>query len=303
MRSEAEMMALILGFAQAREDIRAVILNGSRVNPNVKPDPLQDYDIVYLVRSVEPYRRNATIPPAFGEPMIVQQPDDMGDPLPEDSDGYAYLMQFEDGNRIDLSFYPLESAARITADSLTRVLLDKDGRIGALPPPSDRGYWPQPPDAKAFDDCCNEFWWVTPYVAKGLWRGELTYAHFMLDEVVRAQLMKMLTWYVGMRSGFTRSSGKAGKFLKTLLEPELWDLLERTYCDADPQHTWQALFDLGELFRRTGRELAGTFGFAYPEYEDAHVSAYIRRIRELPRDAHEQESQGSGAAGRECGEN
>lgn len=284
MRIETEMMDLILGFARDRADIRAVILNGSRVNPNVKPDPFQDYDIVYLVRSVEPYRRNASIPPAFGEPMIVQQPDDMGDPLPKDRNGYAYLMQFEDGNRIDLSFYPLESAESITADSLTRVLLDKDGRIPPLPPPSERSYLPQPPDAKAFDDCCNEFWWVNPYVAKGLWRGELTYAHHMLDEVIRAELMKMLNWYVGVQTGFTKSPGKAGKFLQSLLEPELWTMLERTYCDADPQHTWQALFSMGELFRRTAREVAGVFGFTYPEYEDAHVSTYVRWIQAFRRD-------------------
>ena len=38
MRSEREMMNLILGTAQADERIRAVILNGSRANPNVKRD-------------------------------------------------------------------------------------------------------------------------------------------------------------------------------------------------------------------------------------------------------------------------
>ena len=37
MRSEKEMYDLILGYANADENIRAVILNGSRANPNRKP--------------------------------------------------------------------------------------------------------------------------------------------------------------------------------------------------------------------------------------------------------------------------
>ena len=46
MRSEKEMYDLILGYAKAHDDIRAVILNGSRANPNRKPDPFNDFDIV-----------------------------------------------------------------------------------------------------------------------------------------------------------------------------------------------------------------------------------------------------------------
>ena len=43
MRSEKEMYDLILGYANADENIRAVILNGSRANPNRKPDPFNDF--------------------------------------------------------------------------------------------------------------------------------------------------------------------------------------------------------------------------------------------------------------------
>ena len=52
MRSEKEMYDLILGYANADENIRAVILNGSRANPNRKPDPFNDFDIVYLVSDI-----------------------------------------------------------------------------------------------------------------------------------------------------------------------------------------------------------------------------------------------------------
>ncbi len=284
MRSEEEMIGLILNYAQEHDDIRAVIMNGSRANPNARKDPFQDYDIVYLVWEVEPYRRNPEVCQYFGEMMILQIPEDMVDPPPENNGGYGYLMQFMDGNRIDLGFYPLQDAQRCTQDSQTIVLLDKDNRIGQIPPPSDRDYLPHRPTAKAFEDCCNEFWWLNPYVAKGLWRDELTYAMDMLDNI-REQLMKMLTWYFGIQTGFQKSSGKLGKYLKGGISEEMWAMLERTYSDAFPDHTWEALFTMGELFRKVAQSVASSFGFTYPEQDDRNVSAYIRRIRVLSRNA------------------
>jgi len=285
MRSEKEILELILNFARDHEEIRAVVMNGSRVNPNAPPDPFRDYDVSCFVRSVEPFRRNPQIPRYFGELLILQLPEDMIDPPPENDGSYGYLMQFMDGNRIDLGFSPLEEAQKCKEDSLTLVLLDKDHLIGELPPPSDLGYLPQRPTARLFEDCCNEFWWVNPYVAKGLWRDELTYAKYMLDTVLREELMKMLTWYFGVKTGFQKAPGKQGKYLKEGIGAELWALLEKTYSDADLEHNWEALFVMGNLFRTVSQAVASSFGFTYPEQDDRNVSSYIRHIRALPRDA------------------
>lgn len=282
MRSETVMLDLILNVAKNDEDIRAVIMNGSRVNPHAKKDPFQDFDIVYFVRDVEPYRGNKAFIRQFGELMILQTPEDMVDPPPENNGHYAYLMQFLDGNRIDLSFFSVETIEANTKDSLTVVLLDKDQAIPQLPPPTDRDYLPQPPSAKLFEDCCNEFWWVSTYVAKGLWRDELTYAKHILDIYVRDQLMKILTWYVGVRTDFQKSPGKMGKYLKECLEPELWQQLECTYADANPGHIWDSFFVMTDLFRQTAKSVADHFGFSYPEQDDRNVTNYLHHVRDLP---------------------
>ncbi len=285
MRSEEEMLALIINTAQKKDDIRAVIMNGSRVNPNALKDPFQDFDIIYLVRDVARYIRNPDVPQLFGEILIMQLPDDMIDPPPEPHDTYCYLMQFMDGNRIDLTFAPLEQASHTADDTLSMVLLDKDGLIDPLPPPSDRGYLLKPPTLKRFDDCCNEFWWLNPYVAKGLWRGELTYARHMLDVYMREELMKMLAWYHGIQTGFQKSPGKLGKYLRTGIGEDFWGLLEKTYADAEPEHSWQALFTMDELFRRAARGVAREFSFNPHIDWDAKVTAFIQQIHNLPADA------------------
>jgi aminoglycoside 6-adenylyltransferase len=274
-----------MGFIHRDENIRAVLLNGSRANANVPKDILQDFDIACIVGDVTPYIRNDNIPNYFDEVLIVQEPENMQDPPAENNGHYAYLMQFKDGNRIDLSFYPVEQLKSVLNDSLTVVLLDKDGIIGKIPPSSDIDYLPKEPTEKLFQDCCNEFWWVNPYVAKGLWRGELTYAKNMQNVVIREELMKMLTWYFGIKTGFKKSPGKLGKYIKGDVEPEIWSELEKTYSDANFENIWESLFVMGKLFRHIAKFVAAHFGFQYPQQDDDNVSEYLRKIKNLPGDA------------------
>ena len=287
MRSEQEMLDLIISIAQGDERIRAVIMNGSRANPNAPRDIFQDFDIVYLVTNVASFKHNYEWIKRFGEMMIMQLPEDMQDPPPSNDGGFAYLMQFTDGNRIDLGIYPLAKLDERIKDSLSLLLLDKDGIIESFPPASESDYLPKPPSTKAFADCCNEFWWVCPYVAKGLWRGEIIYARYMLDQVVREELMKMLNWHIGLQTQFSLNPGKMGKYFQKYLEPELWELLLKTYAEADYDHTWQALFSMGYLFRRVAIPLAEHFGFDYPHGDDRRVSAHLAYVMSLPKDAQE----------------
>ena len=289
MRSEQEMLDLIITTAQNDERVRAVIMNGSRVNPNAPKDFFRDYDVIFVVSEKESFLADPGWIKVFGELMILQLPDEMADPPPHpaDTNPYGYLMQFADGNRIDLGLLPVNKLDRLEEDSLTLTLLDKDGILPKYPPPSDSSYLPKPPTAKQFFDCTNEFWWVSPYVAKGLWRREIVYAKQMLDLYVREQLMKMLIWYVGMQTGYQESPGKMGKYLEKYLEPELWQVLLQTYSDGDYEHTWDALLAMGELFRRIALPVAAHFGFTYPYGDDERVSAHLRHVRTLPRDAME----------------
>ena len=281
MRGEREMMDLILGTAQADERIRAVILNGSRANPNVKRDIFQDYDIVYVVTDMAPFVHNLAWIQRFGEMMVMQLPDEMGEDRERPSVSYAYLMQFMDGNRIDLTIYPLAHLHDMVRDSLSVLLLDKDGLIEPFPPPHEGDYLPQPPTALQFFDRCNEFWWMSPYVAKALWRDEILYAKDLLDGNLREQLMACLVWYVGVKTGFAVGTGKVGKRFRRYLEPTQWELLLRSYSDADYERTWDALLAMAELFRTIGVAIASAYGYEYPQLDDQRVTAYLHHIRGL----------------------
>lgn len=279
------MLKLIVSTAQCDDRIRAVIMGGSRANPDARQDIFQDFDIAYFVTDVDSFTDDHAWINRFGELMILQTPEAMGDPPPVSDGRFAYLMQFADGNRIDLTLFPVARLGEFRRESLSLLLLDKDNLFETFPPADEGDFLPRPPDSKAFSDCCNEFWWVCTYVAKGLWREEIVYAKYMLDRVVREQLMKMLTWYVGVKTQFLHGPGKFGKHLGHYLEPELWAMLEKTYSDAGHENTWVAVFATCDLFRATATRVAEHFGLDYPRGDDERVTGHLRHVRSLPKDA------------------
>jgi len=287
MRTEKEMMQIIKKFVANDPNIRAALLNGSRTNPHVKPDPFQDYDIACYVRHVEPFKTDKSFLQQFGNVMIMQTPEDMEDPPPSNDGHYVYLMQFTDGNRIDLSFCPVDGLKNKTHESLSKILIDKDNTIKNLPPPSDRDFLPTAPTQKTFDDCCNEFWWVCPYVAKALWREELIHAKALLEGPIRTALMKMVTWHFAIQTNHTIAPGKDGKYIKPALAPTLWQKLETTYSNAQFENTWQALFAMGDVFRTTAQHVAQEHQFHHSEHDDHNVTQHLRHVHQLPKDATE----------------
>lgn len=288
MRNEQEMFDLILGFARNDFRIRAVYMNGSRTDPTAKKDIFQDYDIVYVVSETRPFINDKSWLKIFGEIAVMQEPDNnsLYDDVPDLDERYAYLMQFEDGNRIDLTLQTIEvTKVNYFSDSLTLPLLDKDGLFPEIPSPSDKDYLIQKPDAERYFNCCNEFWWVSPYIAKGLWRKEILYALEHLEKCVRPMLLMMLSWDAGIRTGFSVSVGKSHKHLERYLPPETWACLLKTFPAAEEHAVWEAVFEAGSLFRETAAFVAREMGFVYDGEQDRRTTALLRDIRALPQDA------------------
>lgn len=281
-RTESEIIELLLSTARDDAHIRAVILEGSRANPHAAMDPFQDYDVIFAVTKLEPYRDNFEWIKRFGELMILQIPDGMGaSPILDYK--VTYLMQFMDGARIDLNLFLIDRLKQKGFSEPFKVLLDEDALFDQQPPVGEEAYFPKPPSAKEFFDCCNEFWWVAPYVGKGLWRGDLGYARHWLESVLRAEAMEMLTWYFGTKTGFAANPGKCGKNFHKHIEPTILAQLNETYADADPSQTWKALESMCALFGRAGGMVATYFGYSYPSDGERRVSDYLRHIQSLPR--------------------
>ena len=194
MRNEETMFKLLLDIAQKDARIIAVYMNGSRTNPNVPKDIFQDYDVVYVVKDTKPFIGDKGWLDRFGTILYMQYPDENPD-FPGDKENfYGWLMQFTDGNRIDLHVESVQHAQQhIKDDKLCRVLLDKENILPPIPDATDSDYWVKKPTEAQFQACCNEFWWCSNNLAKGLWRGEIPYVQDTANFVVRKELEKMLS--------------------------------------------------------------------------------------------------------------
>ncbi len=288
-RSEQEMMQLIMQVAVSHPQIRAVLLNGSRVNPNVPRDIFQDYDIIYVVSNLAPFLSNQSWINAFGERLILQVPEDMElyPPSAEMAGAFSYLMQFTDGNRIDLTLVPVDQLGSFLEDSLSELLMDKDNiaGLGELAPASDLTYRVNRPSDRAFHDCCNEFWYTNTGLAKGLWREQIPYVKQLFHTVIQDALMQMLDWYIGCRHDFLVNPGKFGKFYKQYLEPDVYQEFLTTYTTAGTDEIWNGVFRTIDLFNKSAEAVAAHLGYTYFRDEAARITAYLQHVRQLPKNA------------------
>jgi aminoglycoside 6-adenylyltransferase len=282
MRSEQEIFSLIKQIADNDERIRAVLLNGSRANPNALKDKYQDYDILFLVKDLESFIRNPGWIDVFGERIILQMPDAMNiENEDKKRSSFAWLMLFTDGNRIDLTLFPIERLSTdFRPDSLTRIIADKDNLLSHLPPSTDRDYLIRKPNEKEFSDCCNEFWWVSTYVAKGLVRKEISYAKEIFEIPVRKMFFQMIAWSIGVQHHFSVSFGKSGKNMQQYLSPTLYNRILSTWSDAGIENSWMALFRMTEIFSELARNVALALGYTYNSEEENNVLTYLHNVHE-----------------------
>lgn len=279
MRTPEATLERVLQIARSDARVRAVIVSGSLADPDAPRDALQDVDVVFVVDDPAALARDDAFLARFGTPAIVQRPDAMRSAQPRADGGVTVLMLFLDDSRVDLTLLPPSALPGFEHDGPSLVLYDPDGLVPPVPAAAAQRFAPRPPDARAFAECCNEFWWVAPYVAKGLVRSQVTYAVFHAEAVLRPELLRLLDWHVGERSGWRHGGGKLGRDLGRRLEPELWRRLLASYADAGRERAWEALEEMTALFHDVATSLASRLALSYPHAEADRVRAHLARVR------------------------
>ena len=253
MRAETEMLDLILQTAKTLQ-VKAVAMSGSRTNQNVPKDEFQDYDVVYVVDDFDNLTSDLSWLDYFGKRIIEQE-------VVLDH-RRLYLMLFEDGNRIDLTLCPKDHIQEwVDSEAGFTVLEDPEHLFEPYSQNLER-YWTSPASAIEFEKVCNEFWWVSAYVVKGICRNQLIYATDHLYGICQQELLKILAWQVASDRGKV-DIGKNYKYLFNYLpaekEKEFSSLLDFASLDK----IIQSLLATMQLFHREAQFLAQKLGFDY----------------------------------------
>ena len=253
MRVETEMLDIILKTAETLQ-VKAVAMSGSRTNPKAPKDEFQDYDVVYVVDDLDNLTSNLSWLDHFGK-RIIEQEVRLGHRR-------LFLMLFEDGNRIDLTLCPKEHIQEwVDSEAVFTVLEDSEHLFEPYSQNLER-YWTSPASQTDFEKTCNEFWWVSSYVVKGICRKQLIYATDHLYGICQQELLKVLSWQVASEKGAV-DIGKNYKYLfnyfPTEKEKEFSNLLDFSNIEK----ITQSLFATMQLFHQEAQFFAHKMGFYY----------------------------------------
>lgn len=254
-------------------------MNGSRVNPNVMQDDFQDYDVVFVVTETASFINDKQWINKFGIPFYFQLPDENPNYSNDKENFYGYLVHYDDGVRLDIHIETLSHALEhIKDDSLCKILIDKNNYLPAIDESSDKNYWVKKPTQEAFLVCCNEFWWCTNNLAKGLARKEILYVQDMANFVVRKELEKMLSWKVGIKTDFKVSVGKSAKYISKWLPKNEYQNYLQTFFSCDIQTAWKSIFLMCDMFEKTALEISTFLKFEYNQTESKNAKTYLEKI-------------------------
>ena len=229
-------------------------MSGSRTNSQAPKDEFQDYDVVYVVENLDELISDLSWTDQFGK-RIIEQEVRLGHRR-------LFLMLFEDGNRIDLTLCPKDHIQEwVDSEAGFTVFEDPEHLFEPYSQNLER-YWTNSATEKDFERVCNEFWWVSAYVVKGICRNQLIYAADHLYGICQQEFLKILAWQVASDRGKV-DIGKNYKYLFNYLpaeqKKEFSNLLDFSSLDK----ITQSLFATMEFFHREAQYLAKKLGFDY----------------------------------------
>ena len=253
MRTESEMLNLILQIAKNLQ-VEAVAMSGSRTDTKAPKDEFQDYDVVYVVDDLDNLTSDLAWLDQFGT-RIIEQHNNLGNRR-------LYLMLFEDGNRIDLTLCPKDHIQEwVDSEADYTVLKDEKGLFESYTTSPQR-YWTNPASPIDFEKACNEFWWVSAYVVKGICRKQVIYAMDHLYGICQQELLKILAWQVARDRGAV-DIGKNYKYLFNYLPIEKEKEFSNLLDFSSVEKITQSLFSTMNLFHREAQIFAQKMGFDY----------------------------------------
>jgi len=294
----AELEQRFVAWAQARDDIRATVVVGSRARSDHPADEWADLDIGFTTTQPQRYLDSDGWLSEIGNVWVAYH----------DPGGVTRHVLYEGG--MDAGFAPiphgqLKLAARLVpvlrrfpllyrlpggrqlrgalAEAAEyyrrggRIILDKDGVarrfLSLLPDVPLRHVLP----ARAeFAETVNEFWFAAVWTAKHLRRGELWWAKCSgLDGRMKALLLRMAEWHAWATHGPDYDTWSDGRFLEEWADPRVVDGLRAAFARYDADDLRRGLLATMDLFRWLAIETAQRLGHTYPAAADPRVTEWV----------------------------
>jgi aminoglycoside 6-adenylyltransferase len=277
--SYQKLIDKFVAWAKTEENIRAVLVIGSRARTDHPADEWADLDLLILAVDSKKIRENPEWLRRIGTPWIT-----FVEPTP-DGRGFELRVLFEGG--LDVDFAPVDvgtmqkmAVRGIPPDMAdvirrgVRIVLDKDG-FASLIPAADAAAAVPPPSGSEFHSLVSDFWYHAVWTAKHLRRGELWWANSCCDMHLASLLRRMMEWHARAKSGPDVDTWMRGRFLEEWADPKAVTALRSTFAHYDEEDVWRALRASMDLFHDLAAETSALLRVPYPAPEEEKARGLV----------------------------
>jgi aminoglycoside 6-adenylyltransferase len=290
-----DMETRIVFWAQARPDVHAVLVVGSRARCDHIADIFSDLDLILFSENPTLLAGERDWLAQFGEVWAACL-DHTGAGDPE------WLVLYAGGLKADfvLSQMPgglggsaslVKALEQVAYDEVlargVRVLVDKTDSAPLQDSPAS-GLQPLAglqsaslPDQNAFRACIERFLVQAARAAKLVRRGDLWRAKGAVDGELKATLLTMLEWHARAVHGLEHDTWYGGRFIREWADPRALAEMPGTFAAFDQADMQRALFATLELFRWLANETAARLGYTYPLEPVKQMAAWMQSIADF----------------------
>lgn len=275
----------LVAFAQADDNVRALILEGS-VAVGSQVDVLSDYDVNVYAREHDRYLTDDHWLAQIGDVLLYQREQftfhDVVIP--------TRLVLFRDQPRVDFSFWSISLLEAMVCGEKVyesykngfQILVDKDGLAQRLPPPDGTGFRVSPPERDVFLKTLYDFWFEAHGMAKYLARRDLWYAKRIEDRYMKDHLFQMALWHHQAGRDWQPDPllHTGGKRFEAWASPALIAEVTACFSPYEIEATWRSLLAMLDLFDRLARETADQLHVTYPEQTEEDLREDIQKLRD-----------------------
>ncbi len=259
-----ELTERLVAWAQTQQDMRGLIMVGSRARTKVPADASSDLDLVMITTNPARYLTETAWFERLGEVLLTF--------IEETAVGQQFERRvlYRNNCDVDFSIFPGDALRQLARSGLPvevqdilrrgfRVLIDKDGTLEKLTVPPENSL--SPPTAQEFNQHLDDFLYHAVWTAKKIRRGELWVAKSCSDGYMKRQLLRMIEWDAHAVHGWKYDTWFNGRFLECWADPEVVDELGRVFARYNLDDVKNALLETVKMHHRLSMETSRRLGY------------------------------------------
>jgi aminoglycoside 6-adenylyltransferase len=246
--NHGRVLADVIAWANAEQNVRALVLTGSAARGPQDLHELSDLDVELYVKVPSVLLEHSGWYEQFGEVLVVESLDNPG--------WHPTRLVYYTGGKIDFMIAPADALRVASYARPFRVLVDKDGTARDL---STSHVPDNIPTVSAFMECVDGFYAAAIMCAKCIVRNEPWLAK-LRDWESKQSLLRMIEWDHKARYGLVYDTWYQGKHLQRWADNDVLMALDNCWSGFGPSQTAAALLASVDLFERLRARAAESFG-------------------------------------------